>query len=724
MKKCEPIILTKRRDKMSERRKNIGQAISRIDGLLKVSGAAQYATDFSVNAVAHGYLVKSTVAAGRIIAIDASAAEKSAGVLAIITHKNAPKLKSSNALRGGGVLQTDRVEYFGQNIAVVVAETFEQARLAARLIKVDYEKAQAKTDFKKYEKEAAKPKAEDRQDVIRGDVEIALRSAEFKVEETYETPIEHHQPMAPHATTAVWEEADKLTLYNESQVVNGVQNTIAGTFGLKPENVRVITPHIGGGFGSKGGAWGHVVLAAIAAQMVKRPVKLALTRQMMFNSVGLRQRNVQHLRLAATKDGKLTALAHETVTHSAVSGEFIEPCGDCSKLMYDTPNSKISYRVVPMNVILPTFTRAPGKATGSFATESAIDELAYKLKIDPVEFRIKNEPAKDPSNGKPWSSRSLVECLRRGAEVFGWSKRKIEPRQNRQGDYLIGYGVGCGTYPARQRDTSAIVKLTRDGNDARASIELAASDLGTGTYTILAQTAADVLGLAVNKIGIKIGDSSLPPAAGSVGSVGAASFANAVSEGCEKAIKELQAKTNRQWFAAPTVAQLMEAANLREFQTRVDAKAPQEANNYSAHAFNANFAEVWVNASTGMVKIPRFVAATGAGRILNPKTANSQVIGGVIWGIGQALTEESVLDPRWGNFVTRSFAEYHIPSNLDIGTIESIYVNEEDKIVNRMGIKGIGEVGIAGVAAAVANAIFNATGKRVRDLPITPDKLL
>lgn len=708
---------------MKDRIKAIGQAANRIDGVLKVTGAASYATDFPVKNAAVGFLVKSTIAAGKIVEIDTSAAEKSPGVLAVVTHKNAPKLASAN-LRGGAILQNDRVDFFGQNIGVVVAETFEQARYAAGLIKVKYEETNAKVDFEKHSKEAVKPKAEDRQDMMRGNFDAGFQTAEVKVDEIYETSIEHHQPMAPHATVAVWEAADKLTLYNESQVVNGVQNALAGAFGLKPENVRVITPHIGGGFGSKGGAWGHVVIAAIAAQIAKRPVKLALTRQMMFNSVGLRQKNRQRLQLAAAKDGKLTALAHETVTHSAINAEFVEACGDCSKLMYDAPNAKITYRVVPMNIIIPTFQRAPGKSTGAFALESAIDELAYKLKIDPVEFRIKNEPAKDPSNGKPWSSRSLVECLKKGAEVFGWSKRKMEPGQIREGNFLIGYGVGCGTYPARQRDTSAIVKLVRNGDGVRATVELAASDLGTGTHTILAQTAAETLNLPLEKIGVKIGDSALPPAAGSVGSVGAASFANAVFEACAKAVSELQAKSGRQYFAAPSVEELMKAANLNEYQARVDAKPPQSANDYSSHSFNANFAEVWVNEMTGMVRVKRVVAATGAGRILNPKTADSQVIGGVIWGIGQALTEESLLDPRYGNFVTRTFAEYHVPSNLDIGKIESIFVTEEDRYVNKMGIKGIGEVGIVGVSAAVANAIFNATGKRIRSLPITPDKLL
>jgi xanthine dehydrogenase YagR molybdenum-binding subunit len=702
--------------------KAIGEAVSRIDGLLKVTGTANYAMDFPVANAAFGFLVKSEIASGKIIDIDTAAAEKSPGVIAVITHNNSIKIKPTRAVRGGAMLQDANVNFFGQNIAVVVAESFEQARLAARLIRVKYEKTPAKTDFESVKNQAVRPK--DREDKIHGDVEKAFQAAEVKLDETYNTPIEHHQPMAPHATLAVWEADDKLTLYNESQVVNGVQGAVAGIFGLKAEQVRVITPHIGGGFGSKGGAWGHVVVAAIASKIAKRPVKLALTRQMMFNSVGLRQRNVQKIRLGATRDGKLTAISHETTTHGAINEEFVEPCGDVSEHMYDAPNLRVAYRAVGMNVIIPTYTRAPGKSTGSFALESAIDELAYKLKMDPVEFRIKNEPAKDPSDGKPWSSRSLVQALRRGAEVFGWKERKMEPRANKQGDFWVGYGVGCGTYPARQRDTSANVILTRSGNDVSASIELAASDLGTGTYTILAQTAAETLGIPVTKVGIKIGDSALPPAAGSVGSVGASSFANAVFEGCLKITDELIAKSNKQYFTRPTAAQVMIAENISAYQTRVDAKPLPEAQNYSSHSFNANFAEVWVNDATGMVRVKRLVAAHGAGRILNPKTADSQVIGGAIWGIGQALTEESILDPRFGNFVTRSYAEYHVPSNLDIGEIKTIFIEEEDKFVNKLGVKGLGEVGIVGVAGAVANAIFNATGKRVRDLPITPDKLL
>lgn len=703
--------------------KNIGQGITRIDGLLKVTGTATYATDYVLKNTAHAVIFKSTIAAGKITAMDTAAAEKATGVLAVITHKNVPKLNVSGGIRGGALLQSPEIEFHGQHIGLVVAETFEQARYAASLIQVSYEKAEPKVDFTKHASEAVLPKDKDKADAVRGDVASALRQAEYKLEAVYETPIEHHQPMEPHATIAFWE-GEKVTLYNGSQIINGAQGAAAATLNLKPEQVRIVSPHIGGGFGSKGGQWANLVLTAVAAKVVNRPVKLALTRQQMFNSVGLRQRNQQKISLASTKDGKLTALAHETTTHCAINNEFVEPCGDCSKVLYEVPNSLISYRVVPMNIILPTYTRGPGKSTGSYALESAIDELAYKLKMDPIAFRLKNEPAKDPSNGKPWSSRTTVQCLQEGAKAFGWEKRKIEPRQNEHGEYLIGYGVACGSYPARQRDSSAQIKLTRKGSEVKALVELAASDLGTGTHTIIAQTASDALEIPLKNITVKIGDSALPPAAGSVGSVGAASFANAVHDACVKITDELILKSGKQFKNRPTAAQIMVTENISDFQTRADAKAPADADNYSIHSFNANFAEVWVNKYTGMVKVPRFLAVTGAGKILNPKTARSQILGGCIWGIGMALTEESVLDPRWGNFVTRSLADYHVPSNLDIGKIETIFIDEKDTKSNNLGVKGIGEVGIVGVAGAVANAIFNATGKRVRDLPITPDKLL
>ncbi|HXB95839.1 MAG TPA: xanthine dehydrogenase family protein molybdopterin-binding subunit [Puia sp.] len=703
-----------------ETNKLIGTPIDRVDGLLKVTGKATYATDYKVDHMAYACIFKSTIAAGTITRIDSAAAEKIPGVLAVITHLNAPKLNPGGGLRGGALLQGPEVKFFGQHIGVIVAETFEQASHAARLVKVEYQASDARIDFDKL-KAGAVPAKEP--DLKRGDPESAFSNGEFTLDEVYETPVEHHHPMEPHATVAVWE-GEHLTLYNASQIVNGAQHAAANTLNIKAENVRIVSPFIGGGFGSKGGQWANLVLAAVAARVVNRPVQLALNRQQMFNSVGLRQRNLQRMRLAANKDGKLLALAHETTTHCAISDEFVEPCGDCSKIMYEAPNSLITYRVVPMNMIIPTYTRGPGKATGSFALESAIDELAFRLNMDPIEFRLKNEPAKDPSNDKPWSSRKLVECLKEGAKAFGWEKRNAQPGRQQQGDYLIGYGVGCGTYPAHQQASSAIIKLTREGNKIFATVELAAADLGTGTHTILAQTAADGLGLPIDQVRIKIGDSDLPPAAGSVGSVGATSYANAVNDACIKITDELITRTGKQFSVRPTAARLMESEQINAFQTRADAKAPAGAAGYSSHSFSANFAEVWVSRSTGMATVKRFLSVTAAGKILNLKTARSQIIGGNTWGIGMALTEESVVDPRWGNFITRSFADYHVPANLDIGHMETIFIREEDVIPNKMGIKGIGEIAIVGVAAAVANAIFNATGKRIRQLPITPDKLL
>lgn len=706
---------------MARDTKVIGEAISRIDGLLKVTGAANYGMDWPIKNVAYAFIVKSTIAAGTITDIDTAAAEKSPGVIAVITHKNAAKLTPYDPMRGVGILQDNKINFYGQNVGIVVAETFEQARSAARAVNVTYQTAEAKVDFDKCVAAAVKPA--NKNDALRGDFESAFNSAERKIDVTYSTPVEHHHPMEPHSAIAMWE-GDNLTLYSATQGVGSVQNGAARAFGIKADQVHVVSPHVGGGFGSKGGPWTNVVLAALASKMVNRPVKLALTRQNMFNSTGLRQANQQRLRVASAADGKLVALGHDTTQFTTTTNEFSESCGLLAGMMYDVPNSRIGYKAAPMNVIAPTFQRAPGESTGSFALESAIDEMAYALKMDPVEFRIKNEPAKDPSNGRPWSSRATVECLKRGAEMIGWKNRKQEPRQNRNGEYLVGYGVAIGSYPSRQSPTSTMLKLSRKGDDVTASVELAASDIGTGTHTIIAQTAAETLGLPMSKVAVKIGDSTLPPAAGSVGSIGAASFCNSVADACNQAKTELQAKTDRKWIAAPTVAQLMDAAALNDYQTRVDARAPASAAQYSSHAFNANFSEVWVNELTGVVRVQRHVSVTGAGRVMNPKTARSQIIGGCVWGIGMALTEESVMDVRWGNFITRTFADYHIPVNLDVGSIEVAFIPEEDKFVNKLGIKGIGEVGIVGVAGAIANAVFNATGKRVRDLPITPDKLI
>ncbi len=718
---------------MQKKYKIIGAPINRIDGRLKVTGKATYAAEFPVSNLAYGFPVQSTIAAGEIVSIDVSAASMSAGVLKIITHENALKLAprpsvtpANRMTRSNPVLQNTRIHCYGQYVGLVVAETYEQARLAARLVKVSYKTEKPIIDFDENVKRAYKPaiiNAGYPTDTSWGNLENGLQQSAEILSETYETPIEHHHPMEPHASIAAFQ-GEKLIVYESTQMLGPTLEGIANTFNIPKANIQVLSPYIGGGFGSKLQPREHLMLTVMAAKMLNRPVKTAITRQMMQTNVGLRQLNRQKMRLGVTRVGKLTALAHETLTHTSVDEEFVEQTGVISRMMYAVPNSLVTHRVFTTHIQVPRWTRAPGETPGSFALESAMDELAYKLKLDPVEFRIKNEPEKNPENNKPWASRSLIECMKTGAEKFGWNKRKLEPRANKQGNWLVGYGMAAASRGAPYRETSARVKLTRQNNDVRAVIEMAATDIGTGSYTIIAQTAAESLGLPVEKISVRIGDSALPPTPGSGGSWGAGSYTSAVDAVCEKVKSELQSRVKVNFVKAPTVAEFMTAGNINEFQTEVTEKPSKESENYAHFSFGAHFVEVWVDESLGIVKIPRIVTTVAAGTILNEKTARSQILGGVVWGIGQAMTEESVLDSRYGSYVTRTFADYHVPVNADVGEIEVYFLPEEDKIINRLGVKGIGELGITSVAAAIANAIFNATGKRVRDLPITPDKLL
>jgi len=718
---------------MSKQEKIIGAPISRIDGVLKVTGKARYAAEFAVANLAYGFPVQSTIAAGEIVSIDVSAASRAAGVLKVITHENAltlmprPTVTAQNrGTRSTPVLQDKKIFQYGQYVAFVVAETYEQARLAARLVKVTYKIDTPKIDFDENVKNAYKPEiinAGYKTDTSWGDLENGLKQSDATVSEIYETPIEHHHPMEPHATIAVFR-GEKLLVYESTQSVAQARDGIANTFGMPKENIQILSPYIGGGFGSKLQLREHAVLTVMAAKMLNRPVKTAVTRQMMQTSVGLRQLNRQKMRLGASKDGKLLAFAHETLTHTSFDEEFVEQSGVISRMMYAVPNSLVTHRVFPLNIQVPRWTRAPGEAPGSFALESAMDELAYKLKADPIEFRAKNEPAKNPEDGKPWASRSVVAAMKTGAEKFGWNKRQLEPRANRDGKWLVGYGMAAASRGAPYRETSARVRLTRNETVVRALIEMAATDIGTGSYTIIAQTAAETLNLPIEKISVKIGDSALPPTPGSGGSWGAGSYASAVAAVCEKAKTDLQAQVKVRFVKTPTVSELMTAGNLREFQAEATEKPSTESVNYSHFSFGAHFAEVRVDEDLGIVKIPRFLTTVAAGTILNEKTARSQILGGVVWGIGQAMTEETTLDKRYGSYVTRTLGDYHVPVNLDVGTIEVFFLPEEDKIINRLGAKGIGELGITSVAAAIANAIFNAIGKRVRKLPVTPDKLI
>ena len=767
----------------------VGKPLDRVDGRLKVTGAARYSAEFPLKNMVHAVLMQSTIARGRIQSIDTRSALASPGVLAVITHLNAPKLATpaaqspqsggggssgdakvtaanaessqSGGESGGGnaggenpfekpipVLQDDQINFYGQHIGVVVAETLEQARHAATLVRVTYREERPATVMEANLANAYKPQkllVPLEPDTQRGDVKRGLSEADVRVDQTYTTPNEHHNPMEAHATIAVWD-GQQLKLYDASQNVNGVQKSVANTLRIPPQNVRVISSFIGGGFGSKYPTRGHTILAAIAAQQVQRPVKLVVTRQQMFTSVGFRSHSSQRIRLGAKRDGKLTAIAHEIHTQTYVFEEFIEHIGVATPMMYDSPNLLVTHRGVRLNLPTPTIMRAPGETPGMFAFESAMDELAYALKLDPIELRVRNEPARDPEKGLPWSSRSLVESFRQGAQRFGWERRNPAPRSMRDGRYLIGMGTASATYPTNRMPSSARVRILADGS---AQVHLAATDIGTGTYTALTQIAADALGIPVEQVRVEIGDTQMPKTPGSGGSWGAASYGSAVHEACVAARAKILALAQQDQrsplknlsnadvdvregriFAksdasrGETYRGILTKQNAKEVVAEVESNPDEAAKKYSMHAFGAQFAEVRVDPDLGMVRVTRFLGTYGTGRILNPKTARSQMIGGITMGIGMALHEETVVDERYGHFVNHNLGEYHMPVHADIPAIEAFFVEENDPHVNPLGVKGVGEIGIVGVAAAVANAVYHATGKRIRELPITPDKLL
>lgn len=754
-----------------------GKPIDRVDGRLKVMGAARYAAEFPQENIAYGVIIQSTIAKGRIKDIDASAAEKAPGVLAVITHRNAPKLNlpaGDSPLRGKPgekmvPLQSDKIHYDGQHIGVVVAETFEHALHAAMLVRVTYDEQQPTVSIEQGLSEAYQPSQFFGQEVQthRGDAAKALAEADVKIEQTYTTPIEHHNPMEPSASIAVWN-GDDLTIYDSTQWVIGTCKAIADALGIPDEKVRIISHYVGGGFGCKGWMWWYPVLAAVAARKVGRPVKLVLSRQQMFTSCGHRQRTIQEFVLGATRDGKLTAIKHVTTGQTSEVDEFVEACGLTTQMLYACPNLKVAHNLVRVNTGTPTAMRAPGQAPGTFALESAMDELAYKLGLDPVELRIINHADVNPQTGKPWSSKYLKECYHRGAEAFGWSQRNPVPGSMRDGDDLIGWGMATATYPSYRSPASAKAQLFMDG---RAVVSSATHDIGTGTYTIMTQIAADALGLPALAIEFKLGDSSMPLAPVAGGSQSAASVGPAVQGAAEAlrskvigiaianptsplyraAADEISTGDGRVFLKSDpsrseTYAEILQRSGTPMVEVEATAntattEAPTQAHNpavricagkdenadlqqYAFQSFGAQFAEVRVNPRLGQVRVTRFVSAVDAGRILNHKTARSQMMGGIIFGIGMALMEETILDPHSGRLVVRNLADYHVPVHADVGEIEVLFIDKPDPRISTLGVRGVGEIGITGVAAAIANAVYHATGRRIRDLPMTPDKLL
>ncbi|SDB50537.1 xanthine dehydrogenase YagR molybdenum-binding subunit [Flavobacteriaceae bacterium MAR_2010_188] len=705
----------------------VGEAINRVEGILKVTGRAKYTSEFAVENKAYAQAINSTIVKGRIKSVDTSEALEQEGVLEVITFKNAPKVKdyeeemnSIGTTTIAPTLQSDEVHYYGEYVGLVVAETFEQAQYAARLVKFEYEEGEGDFIFENNREKAYKPN--EQADYSRGDIEKGLSEADVSLDETYNTPIEHHHPMELHAVIGSYIN-DMVMVYSSQQMIQNCVTSIAKTFQIPQSDIRVVAPYVGGGFGSKLNTQRHVTLALMASKMIGRPVQLTVTRTQMFTNTNLRQRNEQKIKIGAKNNGELTALSHETLSFTGINEQFYEACGTVSKMFYKVPNNLVTHRLMPMNLQTPFAMRAPGEAPGSFALESAMDEMAWKLKMDPVDFRIKNDTQVDPSNGKQFSSRLMVECLRIGAEKFGWKDRKMEPRTNVEGNWLKGFGVSAASRNSPYLKSSAKVILELKDAEVFATVLMDATDIGTGSYTIVAQTAAEYLNIPVERVSVELGDSDFPVTPGSGGSWGAASYCNGARMACLNAIKELKEKSGK-GDEEVAIAQLLKDNNINRYEAEGTAEPSEEFKNHSVYSFGANFSEVWVDKDTGMFRIKRMVNVCAAGKVLNPKTAFGQVIGGIAMGAGMAMAEKTEVEPNHGNFITRSFADYHVPVNLDMANVEVVFLPEEDKIANAMGVKGIGELGITSVAGSIANAIFNATGQRFRDLPITPDKFL
>ena len=716
---------------------SVGLPLNRVDGRLKVTGGARYAAEYHLPNMAHAVIVTSTIGRGRIKHVDTRAAEAAPGVLAVLTPSNAERLPGAGggnqagaqgpAARGGStmrvptLLQDDEVHYNGQPIAVVVADTFERAMASVQLVTVEYAEERPVLDPTTAPKNAAetvKPLGGERT-TARGNVEQGLALAAVTVDQTYTTPLENHNPMEVHSTIASWDGAS-LTLYESTQGIFSVRNSVAKNFGLSPDSVRVVAYFTGGGFGSKGGAWSHETLAAMAARRVKRPVKLVLTRRQMFGPVGGRPHTSQRITLGAAPDGQLTAIRHTSTSTTSTLENWVEPATSQTRMLYAAPNLETQYDLVRLNVGSPTFMRGPGESTGTFALESAMDELSYALKMDPIALRLKNYAERDPESGRPWSSKSLKECYALGAEKFGWRSRTAEPRSMRDAGWLVGWGMATATYPARRQAAGTTARLLADGTIA---VIAGSQEIGCGTYTIMSQIAADAVGVPVERIRFELGSTDMPENPASTGSVTAASTGTAVHEALS-ALRAMMEELAPGGLANNSAADLVAKNGGRPLEVTVNARPGGEQQQYSMHAFGAVFSEVRVDPDLAIVRVPRVVTAHGIGRVLNEKTARSQIQGGVVWGIGMALLEETHIDMRSGRYLNADLGEYHVAVNADVGIIDVHFVEENDPHVNPIGVKGAGEIGITGVAASIANAVYHATGKRIRDLPIRLERLL
>ena len=672
--------------------------MNRVEGRDKVTGQARYAYEYPADGVGYAFAVQAPVASGVVRSVDASAAQAMPGVLAVLTCMDPPPLGSLDNAELA-ILQTREITYRGQLIAAVVADTLENARAAAEAVRADCaarpHDVRLRADHPGlYTPDKVNPNFPAVTEY--GDVAAGLAAAAVRVDTTYTTPVQHNNPMEPHAALAAWDPGGGVTIFDSTQGPSADRDTIARVLGLAPERVRVIAPHVGGGFGAKGTTRPHVILAAVAARAAGRPVKIALTRQQMFELTGYRTPTIQRLQLGADAQGRLTAVAHDVVEQTAIRTEFAEQTAVCTRVMYASPAMRTTHRLARLNVPVPAWMRAPGECPGMYALESAIDELAVAAGIDPVELRIRNEPATEPGSGLPFSSRNLVACLREGARRFGWADRDPRPGIRREGRWLAGTGVAAATYPARRRPSRATATASDDGFVVR----IAAADIGTGARTALTKIAAQALGTTAARVRVELGDSALPAASLAGGSMGTASWGSAVVRACEALLK------NGREGSADTTEEV--AAD----------------SGFARHAFGAQFAEVLVDPGTGEVRVPRLLGVFAAGRIIDATLARSQFIGALTMGLGMALMEATHVDAAQGGFTSRDLAQYHVATNADVQDLDAAWIEEDDPHLNPMGAKGIGEIGITGTAAAIGNAVYHATGRRVRDLPITPAKLL
>lgn len=735
----------------------IGKEMSRVDGVAKVTGKAKYAAEFQVPNLAYGFIVHGSIAKGRITSIDSREAEKASGVLRVLTHLNAPKLGPKPANEEDAppraeeqqdksfrALQSDRIYFNQQPVALVVAETYEQARHAARLVKVTYSAEKHATNTEAVRASARLP-GQGRPRPSIGNAEEAMRNAPVKVEGEYRVPIEHHNPIELHGAIAFWQ-GNKLTIFDKTQEVYSVRKHLALGFGVPEEDVRVVSPFVGGAFGSSLRPNYYPALTVMAAREVKRPVKVVYTRRQMYTGHGYRPYTIQRIALGADQSGKLTSMIHEAVHNTSTFEDFSDDTTGFTRQVYACPNIHAPLRIAATDLNTPTWMRAPGAVSGMFALECAMDELAYVLKIDPLELRLINYAEVDPTNGKPFSSKALRECYKLGAEKFGWSKRKFEPRSMRDGRWLVGWGTATGIWGAFQMPATARVTLRADGT---AHITSATADIGPGTYTVITLIAAEYLGLRPEQITFELGDTRFPRAPSQGGSWTTASVGSAVHGAALAIGARLLTLANNdassplrsaapadvemldgrlQLKGDPTrsvgVADVMMRNNVGEVTETFESRPSEERNKYSTLAHGAQFIEVKVDPDLGQVRVTRAVEVTASGKIMNPKTSHSQEIGGVVWGIGMALHEATEIDHRFGRIMNPDLQHYHVPVNADVHEIETMFVEEDDRIVNPLGVKGMGELGMVGIPAAIANAVFHATGKRVRTLPITPDKLL